>query len=99
METTNTNRARAIIGARLIVATAATVAAWSTGASATGLPSTDWPTCPATILVADGAPISCDLDGRQTLSLVHVNRATCDHAGGRFVIVPNRAAVCADVDY
>jgi hypothetical protein len=59
-------------------------------------------TCPATFTVADDGDATvwpCNPDGSQTVSLVFVTRDDCDDMGGRFVIVPNRAAVCADVDY
>jgi hypothetical protein len=88
-------RARSAFAAAVIIAgvAAGVIADPSTGTAAT------LPACPAAVTVRPDEATGCDLDGSQTLNLIHIDRATCDDVGGRFVIVPNRATVCVAIDY
>lgn len=95
--TTNHNRARVAVLARLVV----TVAAMATGTAATSSPAHALEPCHGdTVTVPADQPTGCDLTAGQTLHLVVINLADCDNAGGRYYPDPaNLVDVCADVDY
>ena len=65
------------------------------GCCDTAVPNDSAPPCPGTTITVWGdAPLGCDLTGSQTLTVLGITEADCDHRGGAWVY-----EACQSVDY